>query len=83
MAEELVTSDNPDMTWLPFARGLYWPPWPTVSNWEANLERLANFEPRDEDIFVISYPKCGQSWMNEILSMILHGKSELVAGEIV
>ncbi|XP_022098306.1 sulfotransferase family cytosolic 1B member 1-like [Acanthaster planci] len=43
----------------------------------SNLEALKTFEVRDNDVFVITYPKSGTHWMGEILHFILHeGKGD-------
>ncbi|XP_033100097.1 sulfotransferase family cytosolic 1B member 1-like [Anneissia japonica] len=37
----------------------------------ANLDAMATFEVRPDDIFLITYPKCGTHWSAEIINLIL------------
>ena len=57
------------------ARGYAWPTF--CKDWEARLDALAGFEPRDDDVFVISYPKSGHHWSHEFLSMIINEKTDM------
>ena len=66
---------------LPFARGIFWPPF--CQDWESRLDALATFEPREDDVFVVSYPKCGHHWSFEFLSMIINGNNELAKGSLL
>ena len=63
---------------LPFARGRHWPPF--HQDWDSQLDSLSGFEPRPDDIFVISYPKCGHHWSHEFLSMIISAGTNLPEG---
>ncbi|XP_038070205.1 sulfotransferase 1C4-like [Patiria miniata] len=36
-----------------------------------NLEAMETFQVRDDDIFIITYPKCGTHWTMEIVYLIL------------
>ncbi|XP_070385995.1 sulfotransferase 2A8-like [Dermacentor albipictus] len=38
---------------------------------EENFRSAAKYMPRDGDLFVVSYPKCGTSWMQYIVCSIL------------
>ncbi|XP_064488496.1 sulfotransferase 1B1-like [Ornithodoros turicata] len=31
-----------------------------------------NYKPRDDDIFLITYARCGTSWMQQVLYLVLH-----------
>lgn len=37
-----------------------------------NIEDTIDFKPQDSDIFVVTYPKCGTTWMQYIVWEILH-----------
>lgn len=40
---------------------------------QANLDRLvAEFEVQDGDVFVVTYPKCGTTWMEQVVHLLLH-----------
>ena len=62
------------------ARGYAWPTF--CKDWEARLDALAGFEPRDDDVFVISYPKSGHHWSHEFLSMIINDKTDMPQSEL-
>ncbi|KAF5271011.1 hypothetical protein FQR65_LT05361 [Abscondita terminalis] len=36
-------------------------------------DRIANFEIRDEDVFILAYPKTGSRWTQEMVWLILNG----------
>ncbi|XP_071954184.1 uncharacterized protein [Antedon mediterranea] len=38
-----------------------------------NLDAMATFEVRPDDIFLVTYAKCGTHWSNEIINLILTG----------
>ena len=42
----------------------------------AQVEDVHNVEIRDDDVMLISYPKSGCHWLNEIASMLLAGTPE-------
>ena len=77
-----ISPPLPPSHYLPsgqFLRGINWPA--LTDDWETRLEALDRFEPREDDIFVISFPKCGNHWSHEFLSMIIHGDAEAPKGE--
>ena len=76
--EAASSASTPRFRSLPFVRGLFWPPF--CDDWDSRLDALAAFEPRDNDVFVVSYPKCGHHWSFEFLSMIISGQTELPEG---
>ncbi|XP_033100090.1 sulfotransferase 1C3-like [Anneissia japonica] len=39
----------------------------------ANLDAMATFEVRPDDIFLVTFPKCGTHWSAEIINLILTG----------
>ena len=79
VADVSSTRDNSSIASLlssmRLARGIYWPDF--RSDWDAHLDELAKFEPRKDDVFVISYPKCGHHWSHEFLSMIINGTTKM------
>ncbi|KAG8172291.1 hypothetical protein JTE90_019965, partial [Oedothorax gibbosus] len=46
--------------------GLRFPPHYT----EENVKSAQNYRPRDDDVIVVTYPKCGTTWTQVILSLI-------------
>ena len=38
---------------------------------QQKIDELANFELRADDLFVVSYPKCGTTWTQQIVKLIL------------
>ncbi|XP_033118106.1 sulfotransferase 1C4-like [Anneissia japonica] len=46
------------------------------------LEAMKTFEVRQDDIWVITYPKAGTTWMQEIVSVLLNGCDFQKADEI-
>ncbi|KAH9385083.1 hypothetical protein HPB48_027120 [Haemaphysalis longicornis] len=38
---------------------------------EENVRSAINYKPRDGDVFLVTYPKCGTMWMQHIISNIL------------
>jgi len=57
-----------------FLRGVNWPGF--TDDWETRLEALDNFEPREDDVFVVSFPKSGHHWSHDFLTMIIGGEAE-------
>ena len=60
--------------------GLRWPRFCSDAEWPGRLAAIADFHPRPDDVFVVSFPKCGHHWSHEFLSMILSGQAELAQG---
>ncbi|XP_033118151.1 sulfotransferase 1C4-like isoform X2 [Anneissia japonica] len=54
-------------------------PWVTT---DEILEAMKTFEVRTDDIWVITYPKAGTTWMQEIVSILYHGCDIQKADEI-
>ncbi|XP_060068288.1 sulfotransferase 1B1-like [Ylistrum balloti] len=53
------------------------PPFPPLKgNISGHLDKIKDFESRDSDIFICTFPKSGTNWINEIVSMISKGRSE-------
>ncbi|XP_077537919.1 amine sulfotransferase-like isoform X1 [Haemaphysalis longicornis] len=38
---------------------------------EENVRSAINYKPRDGDVFLVTYPKCGTTWMQHIISNVL------------
>jgi aryl sulfotransferase len=38
--------------------------------------RWAGYQPRGDDIVIATYPKCGTTWMQRIVSMLVFGSAE-------
>ncbi|XP_047216288.1 sulfotransferase family 2, cytosolic sulfotransferase 3 isoform X2 [Girardinichthys multiradiatus] len=51
-------------------RGLLLPP---VAHTAESLEFAQNFSVEDSDVFIVTYPKSGTTWMQEILPLVLNG----------
>ena len=47
---------------------------------EASSEYGRNFKPRPSDVFIVTYPKCGTTWMSQICHMLRGGDMDF--GEI-
>jgi hypothetical protein len=40
---------------------------------QANLDTLAaDFVANDGNVFVVTYPKCGTTWMEQVVHLLLH-----------
>ncbi|KAG8191544.1 hypothetical protein JTE90_019608 [Oedothorax gibbosus] len=41
-----------------------------------NVQSIIDYKPRDDDIFIVTYPKCGTTWSHHMLALILrHGEN--------
>ncbi|KAJ8384472.1 hypothetical protein AAFF_G00204930 [Aldrovandia affinis] len=46
---------------------------PNVVHTEESLKYARTFKVQDEDVFAITYPKSGTTWMQEILPLVMNG----------
>ena len=76
---ETDTACSPNV--CPFVRGIYWPPF--CDDWGARLDAISNFEPREDDVFVLSYPKSGHHWSHEFLTRIMSGINDYPKGSLL
>ncbi|XP_076329675.1 sulfotransferase 1B1-like [Tachypleus tridentatus] len=53
---------------LYYIHGIYFP----AMFRKENIENIISMKPRDDDIFVVTYPKCGTTWMTYIIWEILN-----------
>jgi hypothetical protein len=51
---------------LVYINGIYLHP--TVT--QDKLDDLADFSPRPDDVFIVTYPKCGTTWTQQIVRLI-------------
>ncbi|XP_062564653.1 luciferin sulfotransferase-like [Armigeres subalbatus] len=58
----------------PFADGRPWEPKPCVlpEKYQQFAERVRNFPVYDDDVWIITFPKCGTTWTQEMVWLIDH-----------
>ena len=37
---------------------------------QQRMDELAHFELRNDDLFIVTYPKCGTAWMQQMMKLI-------------
>jgi aryl sulfotransferase len=52
------------------------PPIREYRTFVADSRRWAGFKPRPDDIVIATYPKCGTTWMQQIVSLLLNKSAE-------
>ncbi|XP_062601636.1 sulfotransferase 1C2-like [Saccostrea cucullata] len=57
--------------------GCCFPPFPPLAaDAKKHLDALRNMKTREDDVLMITFPKCGTHWVWEIIVMLLQGKAE-------
>jgi hypothetical protein len=51
---------------LNFINGIYFPPFVT----QERLDELADFPLQPDDVFIVTFPKCGTTWCQQIVKLI-------------
>lgn len=49
---------------------------------EKNIRSALSYEPREGDVFIVSYPKCGSTWLQHVVQAVLKIGSGLEAPEL-
>jgi aryl sulfotransferase len=44
--------------------------------WTLDSRRLDRYRPRPDDIFICTYPKCGTTWTQYLVAMLVFGSTE-------
>lgn len=44
--------------------------------WTLDSRRLSTYRPRADDIFICTYPKCGTTWTQHLVAMLISGSAE-------
>lgn len=52
-----------------YVRGYPFPPTCPVQH----IEEALDYKPKDEDVFIVTYPKCGTTWLQQICYLIFSG----------
>ncbi|XP_065090939.1 sulfotransferase 1B1-like [Ochlerotatus camptorhynchus] len=63
-----------ELTPNPFNDGQTWKPKPCVlpEKYQAFADRVRNFDVYDDDVWIITFPKCGTTWTQEMVWLIDH-----------
>ncbi|XP_060068305.1 sulfotransferase 1B1-like [Ylistrum balloti] len=53
------------------------PPFPSLTcGLSEQLDKIKNFESRESDILICTFPKSGTHWVNEVVNMLIKGSAE-------
>ncbi|KAK7487793.1 hypothetical protein BaRGS_00020934 [Batillaria attramentaria] len=56
--------------------GIHLPPHPFRVPWQKHITDIRSMTVREDDVFLVAYPKAGTHWLWEVLYMLLAGKAE-------
>ncbi|XP_071975658.1 sulfotransferase 1 family member D1-like [Engystomops pustulosus] len=50
---------------------------PILGPFAENWENVQDFEAREDDLLIVTYPKSGTTWMSEILDLMIHNGDDM------
>ncbi|XP_052766193.1 sulfotransferase 1E1-like [Mya arenaria] len=82
MSAEKYELSDPDVKSLDGLMSLDGYPLPTFrlspEELRAHILSLRDWEMKEDDVILCTFPKCGTNWMQEIMTMLLKGKPDMV-----